>query len=160
MNKAYIHLGSNKGDRMKHLLSAKMYIDQYVGHALLSSKTYNTSAWGKAEQPDFLNSAILVDTILSPLNLLKRLQKIESIIGKEKESFWGPRNIDIDILLYNDEVLNCDILIIPHKFLHERNFVLIPLAEIAGHLVHPVMKKTILELKVLCHDTNAVEILD
>jgi 2-amino-4-hydroxy-6-hydroxymethyldihydropteridine diphosphokinase len=146
VNDLYLHLGSNEGDRISFLKKALSLISEHVGLISQQSMIYETSAWGMTDQPDFLNMAIEVKTKLSPDQVLNACQQIESNVGKKKEVKWGPREIDIDILLYNNIILDHKELKIPHPHLEKRNFVLIPLMEIAGLTIHPSLNKTIEEL--------------
>ena len=111
-----------------------------------NSKVYETPPWGYENQPAFLNMAVKCETNLEPESLLKRLKQLEVQLGREQSFRWGPRLIDIDILFYNDLILESESLTIPHPRLHERAFVLVPLADIAPDFIHPVLKKTIKEL--------------
>jgi 2-amino-4-hydroxy-6-hydroxymethyldihydropteridine diphosphokinase len=117
-----------------------------------ASSIYETAAWGKNDQPAFLNQVLEIETALSPPQLLKTILAIEENIGRVRQEKYGPRIIDIDILLFNDEVLHLPMLKIPHPQLQNRRFVLVPLAEIAPDLIHPVFKKTIAELLAICPD--------
>lgn len=117
-----------------------------LGTIQKTSSIIETNAWGKTKQPDFLNQVILLETKLSPQNLLKKCQEIENKLGRERKERWKERTIDLDILFYNDLVLNDVDLIIPHPYISERKFVLKPLNEIASDFIHPVFKKSILVL--------------
>ena len=128
------------------LLSAK------AGRIVHVSADYETRAWGLTDQPDFLNICLLVETDLPPLDLLGVIHDIEAISGRQRLVKWGARTLDIDILFYNDEVINSDQLTVPHPLLQERRFVLMPLAEIAPGFMHPVLKKDIRRLLAECHD--------
>ncbi|MGQ3684878.1 MAG: 2-amino-4-hydroxy-6-hydroxymethyldihydropteridine diphosphokinase [Candidatus Loosdrechtia sp.] len=142
-----IGLGSNMGDRAGNLLSACDRIRALKEVQFLKlSKFYETLPAGGPPQPRFLNAALSMRTSLLPFQLLEHVQHIEMSMGRIRTIRWGPRNIDIDILLYGDQVVEDDQLKIPHPFLHIRSFVLEPLAEIDPHIVHPVLKKTIFEL--------------
>lgn len=147
MNLAYLILGSNLGNRETYLSEAIKLISERAGKILNSSSIYNTAAWPpQSGQSDFLNQAIQIETELSADELLQTILDIELILGRKRAMKWDARTIDIDILFYNQEVIQAPNLTIPHAFLHERKFVLAPLAEIAKDLVHPVFKKTIGEL--------------
>ncbi|MEJ7779152.1 MAG: 2-amino-4-hydroxy-6-hydroxymethyldihydropteridine diphosphokinase [Daejeonella sp.] len=142
----YLLLGSNLGDSRKSIHGALSYIDGQIGAVNLRSSLYQTASWGKHDQPDFINQAVCVDTDLSPGELLKGILEIELELGRERISKWGSRTIDIDILFYDDQVLDEPDLIIPHPYLHQRRFSLMPLYEIAPNLIHPVFNKSVGEL--------------
>lgn len=138
---AYIGIGSNLGDRQENCLHA-IYLLEKKGIIIKKrSSMYETEPWGIKEQPNFINMAIEIETYLNPKELLKILKKVESEIGREESSKWGPRSIDLDILLFNDLIFIEDDLKIPHPLMHERSFVLRPLCEIAPDKIHPVLKK-------------------
>lgn len=150
---AYLLTGSNLGDRKSYLDQAKEAINQQAGKVIAASSFYQTAAWGIEDQPDFWNQALTIKTKLKPNELLKVLLQIEKDLGRERLEKWGSRTIDIDILMYKDQVIDEPDLSIPHKFLHERNFSLVPLMEIAGEIEHPIFKKTIEELYWASIDT-------
>ena len=146
MSIVYIGIGSNLGDRHRNCLRA-IELLRYNGMFVTNqSSMHETEPWGVTQQPAFLNMAVEVVTDLVPIKLLESLKKIEKDMGRQDTIRWGPRIIDLDILLYNDIILNTDSLTIPHPLMHEREFVLKPLSEIAGELIHPVLKKSIAEL--------------
>ncbi|PKL52279.1 MAG: 2-amino-4-hydroxy-6-hydroxymethyldihydropteridine diphosphokinase [Nitrospira bacterium HGW-Nitrospira-1] len=142
----YIGIGSNLGDRHKNCLMAIALLRQNGLLVTKQSSMYETEPWGVAEQPAFVNMAVEIDTELAPMMLLCLLKKIEKAMGRQEALRWGPRIADLDILLYNDITLNTDALTIPHPLIHEREFVLKPLSEIAKDFVHPVLKKRIGDL--------------
>lgn len=160
---AYLLLGTNMGDRLQHLkdarklLGAAGYNENITPGAQLillqESSIYETAAWGKIEQDDYLNQVIAISTDLPPLTLLKITSCIETRLGRIRKKIWEPRIIDIDILLYGNEIIREEKLIIPHPHLQNRRFVLTPLFEIAPHLLHPVLEKDILTLLEECPDT-------
>lgn len=143
----YIGLGSNMGDRAGNLFSAYNHIITTKGiRPLRLSRFYETAPVGGPPQPMFLNAAIGITTSLSPHQLLERFRHIENLMGRIRLERWGPRTIDIDILLYDDKIVDDDLLKIPHPLMQERLFVLEPLVAIAPNVVHPVFKKTVFQL--------------
>lgn len=157
---AFLLTGGNIGDRFSNLIHAKNLIEAEAGPILASSGYYETKAWGKEDQADFLNQALKVETNLSPLELLNTLQDIEAQLGRVRNQKWDARIIDIDILLYDDLIMETDELSIPHKHIHERNFTLIPMMEIDGEKEHPILKKTIETLYWESKDTLEVYLLE
>jgi 2-amino-4-hydroxy-6-hydroxymethyldihydropteridine diphosphokinase len=134
----YLGLGSNVADRAGMIARAAACLVSRGDIVLRRlSSLYLTRPWGRPEQDDFLNAVAEVETHLAPRELLARAKGIEESLGRRPGPRWGPREIDIDILLYGNEVLKEDDLVIPHPYLCERAFVLVPLAEIAPDLVHP-----------------------
>ncbi|MBS1687229.1 MAG: 2-amino-4-hydroxy-6-hydroxymethyldihydropteridine diphosphokinase [Bacteroidetes bacterium] len=160
MNTAYLLLGSNEGDRFSWLHQGKEQIELNCGVSNIASSIYQTAAWGLEEQPDFLNQVICIQTLLNPAELLLCIQQIENNLGRQRTVKWGQRTLDIDILLYNSDVINLPNLNIPHPFLEKRRFTLAPLCEIAPSLVHPVLNKTMLQLLEDCPDPLPVKKLD
>jgi 2-amino-4-hydroxy-6-hydroxymethyldihydropteridine diphosphokinase len=145
MPTVYLGLGANLGDRERNLDAALKRIAGFVNISKLSS-IYETEPWGVSEQPWFLNRVCEGTTSLSPVDLLRRVKKIETEMGRAEGIRFGPRPIDIDILIYDHLVALSPALTIPHPRLHERAFVLVPLAEIAPDLVHPRLHVTVREL--------------
>ncbi|HEY1871784.1 MAG TPA: 2-amino-4-hydroxy-6-hydroxymethyldihydropteridine diphosphokinase [Chitinophagaceae bacterium] len=157
MNNAYLLLGGNIGNREKNFEQAKNLIRQYCGEIVQSSSLYETAAWGKTNQPSFLNQALQLGTELNAPGLMEEILKIEEIMGRKRKEKYGPRIIDIDILLFNDEQYNDPFLKIPHPEMQNRRFALMPLAEIAGNIKHPVLKKSIFQLLEECKDELPVK---
>lgn len=151
----YLALGTNLGDRLANLKQAISSLTPQL-EVKAKSQVYETPPWGFEDQPKFLNQAVKATTYLDPEPLLKHLKRLEVALGR-KESFPnGPRLIDIDVLFYDDLILNKPSLAIPHPRLHERGFVLLPLMEIAPDLVHPVHKKSVREMAASC-DVTGIE---
>lgn len=144
------------GNREKNLARAKKLIEEQAGKITRASALYETAAWGKTDQPSFYNQALELETALAPKDLLELLLAIEKKLGRQRDEKFGPRTIDIDILLYGDHICNDPQLRIPHPELQNRRFALTPLAEIGPGLVHPVFKKSITELLAICTDTLEV----
>jgi 2-amino-4-hydroxy-6-hydroxymethyldihydropteridine diphosphokinase len=157
MNTAYLLIGGNLGDRAAYLAEAVTQISARCGRVTNTSSLYETAAWGNTNQPAFYNQAICVETILEPETLLERLLTIEIEMGRVREEKYGPRTIDLDILMIDDKVLDTPTLTIPHPQLQNRRFALLPLVEIAPELHHPVLEKTIHELLLNCPDTLDVQ---
>lgn len=144
---ACIGLGSNLGDKKTYLDNAVKALDETKGcHVKKVSSYYVTEPYGGVEQDDFLNACMILETLFTPEELLKRLHEIEQAAHRERLVHWGPRTLDLDILLYDDAVIETDDLIIPHSEMHLRSFVLQPLCEIAPNKRHPVLKKTVSQL--------------
>lgn len=160
MAEVYLHLGGNVGDVRNTLASAKVELRRANCSILQESSFYETEAWGKTDQDNFLNQAILIATERNPESLLNLIHDIENMHGRERNERWGPRTLDIDILLYDKTILRKQNLTIPHPRLHERNFVLIPLMEIAGEMEHPIFQKTIEELYLESDDLKEVYLIE
>ncbi|MCD8198628.1 MAG: 2-amino-4-hydroxy-6-hydroxymethyldihydropteridine diphosphokinase [Phascolarctobacterium sp.] len=147
MSAVYIALGSNLGDREENLKTALKKLEEKGLEIIKVSSFFETEPYGVKNQPMFLNAACGVKTNLPPEGLLKLLLSIEQEMGRKRCRRWGERNIDLDLLFYDDIVLNTQDLILPHPDLQNRDFVLAPLMEIAPDFLHPVLKKTIKEIK-------------
>jgi len=156
VNNVYLLLGTNLGDRAALLDCAIHSLSLTAGKIIRVSSRYETAAWGEPGQPDYLNQVVQLATSLSPLQLLEKIHDIEKQLGRERIKKWEPRLIDIDILLYADCIIDKPNLQIPHPHLPNRKFALIPLQEIAPHLIHPQHKKTITELLECTPDSLAV----
>ena len=157
MNTVYLLLGSNMGDSEQMLSVATNMIEKNIGKLTTSSAIYRTAAWGKEDQPDFLNQIIIVSSLLSSSTLLKEIFVIEKEMGRVRTTKNAARVIDIDMLFFNDEIIQTENLTVPHKQIQNRKFVLVPLAEIAPDFIHPVLKKSSLELLSICSDKLNVQ---
>ena len=143
----YLALGTNLGDRPTNLRSAVVALSPAIVDSQ-TSPVYETQPWGIIDQPAFLNMVLKGETSLKPLELLDCLKHLEIALGRVPSRQWGPRKIDMDILFYDEIILASSELTIPHPHLHERAFVLVPLADLAPGLRHPILQKTVAELMV------------
>lgn len=142
MKGKYLLLGTNQGDRIHNLILAAEGIEKRVGGIIRRSSVYETDAWGYHDQPSFYNQVVAVETQLSPEMLLEEVKEIETEMGRKKREKWRERLIDIDILYFENDIINTSTLVIPHPELHRRKFTLIPLCEIAADEIHPLLGKT------------------
>jgi 2-amino-4-hydroxy-6-hydroxymethyldihydropteridine diphosphokinase len=140
---SYIGIGSNLGNRQENCSRAVEILEKRGIKVQKKSSLYETEPWGVKDQPRFINMVVQIETTLKPNDLLRLLKDIEKEIGRQDSFHWGPRMIDLDILLFNALVLNEENLQIPHPYLHEREFVLKPLNEIAPDVIHPVFHMSI-----------------
>ncbi|OJW83688.1 MAG: 2-amino-4-hydroxy-6-hydroxymethyldihydropteridine diphosphokinase [Bacteroidetes bacterium 46-16] len=152
MHTIYLLLGSNESGRMAWLRNAIELLQQHCGEVTDRSAIYETAAWGLEDQPDFLNMALCLNTKLSPEELLQCTQSIEQQLGRQRTIKWGQRTLDIDILFYDKDIIDIPGLKVPHPYIQDRRFALVPLADIAPGFVHPQLHKTIAELLEICPD--------
>ncbi len=158
MHIAFIGLGSNIGDKLANLKKAIEGLGKIQGTKVLTvSSLYKTEPVGGVEQDWFVNAVAEVETSLTPRELLNKLLYIEKDLGRVRDIKWGPRVIDLDIILYDDLVMDEEGLSIPHPYLHKRGFVLVPLAEIAPKVIHPRLRKSVSELMHGIHDNKHIE---
>lgn len=160
MNRAYLLIGGNMGDRMANLKRACEEIERRCGKIVAKSSIYETAAWGLEEQPDFFNQAIILETSILPERLMRTLLDIETFLGRVRNEKMGPRIIDIDILFIEDQLFNTNILKSPHPLMAQRRFALEPLAEIAPDARDPFSHKKISTLLAECTDTLEVRKLE
>ena len=159
LHKAYLLLGSNRGNRPEMLKQAAGLIEKQVGKRTASSSVYETAPWGFFDKTFFLNQVLCVETLLSPYDLLDALLRIETVIGRIRHGKnYISRIIDIDILFFGNHIINQEHLTIPHPRLHERKFTLLPLAEIAAGFIHPVFRLTVGDLVLRCTDSSEVNL--
>ncbi|MDR2382546.1 MAG: 2-amino-4-hydroxy-6-hydroxymethyldihydropteridine diphosphokinase, partial [Prevotellaceae bacterium] len=159
--KVYLLTGSNLGDRKSFLKNAKQSLCNSVGVLLNESSVYESEPWGFASENAFLNQVLLFETVLSPNEILQIIGVIETENGRMRTEYgYSSRNLDIDILFYDNLILNSTDLTIPHPMLHKRRFTLLPLAEIAHDFIHPVFKINISDLLEKCEDSGKVALYE
>ena len=152
MNKTYLLLGSNMGNNKALLSSAAVQIVKKIGSITRKSSLYSTAAWGNTRQPDFLNQVIIVETELTAMQTMQNILNIEKKMGRVRTVKNAPRIIDIDILFFNKEIIVNKDLAVPHPQIQNRRFALVPLNQLSPNLSHPVLKKSIHQLLIHCHD--------
>ena len=157
MNTIYLLLGSNMGNSEQMLSDATNMIEKNIGKLTKSSAIYRTAAWGKEDQRDFLNQIIIVSSSLSSSTVLKKMFVIEKEMGRVRTIRNAARVIDIDMLFFNDDIIQTETLTVPHPQIQNRRFVLVPLAEISPDFQHPLLKKSSLELLSICSDKLNVQ---
>lgn len=158
MNKVFLGLGTNLGNREENLEKALARIKETIGPVTESSSLYETEPWGFESDEQFINMVVRIDTGLNPGDLLQEILKVEFFLGRKRsEKQYASRVIDIDILLYGEKIVNEQQLKIPHPRVHERRFVLEPMCEIAGEEIHPVFGKTFARLLEECKDESKIE---
>lgn len=155
---AYLLLGSNLGDRAALLAAARRELAATAGEIVAESRLYETAAWGREDQPAFLNQALAIQTLLRPEALLAACQAAEQRAGRQRLEHWGSRTLDVDILLFGDKIIGTPTLTVPHPRLPERRFALVPLAEIAAARLHPQLYETIETLLLHCPDALPVQL--
>jgi len=157
MQHIFLGLGSNLGDRKKHIKQAINEIGIQIGKVTQESHLYKTAAWGKTDQSYFLNQVIKVETKKAPIAVLDGILSVEQKLGRVREEKWGERIIDIDLLFYGSNIVEVPRLLVPHPFIAERRFVLVPMHELAPDLIHPLLQRSIADLLEGCPDTLPVE---
>ena len=152
----YLQLGTNIGDRKLNLINCKKLIKKKIGKIVQESIIYESECWGVDNQNNYLNIVINIFSEIGPFILLEKINEIEKLMGRVRNIKWEPRIIDIDILFYKNEIIQSKKLIVPHKFLEKRLFVLKPMFDLNPSLRHPKSKKTIKELLIECEDKSKV----
>ena len=157
MNIVFLQLGSNLGERESLLQDAIIAIEGRIGQVVEKSKVYESTPWRVEGQKNYLNQIVKVKTELLADDILSTVLDIEKELGRIRLEKWGERLIDIDIIFYNDSIIETAQLCVPHKHMHERMFVLTPMHNIAPEMVHPIYNKTVAELLQICKDTELVK---
>jgi 2-amino-4-hydroxy-6-hydroxymethyldihydropteridine diphosphokinase len=158
MKEVFLGIGTNLGDRENNLKEAVARIEEHIGRVLKCSSLYETEPWGFDSGNQFLNIVLKVETKLEPSGVLGRILMIETLLGRVRgEKQYSSRVIDIDILFYEDQIIEEKSLTIPHPLMHKRRFVLVPLCEIEPEWVHPILKKTIVIMLKTCGDRSQVK---
>lgn len=157
MNKAYLSLGSNRGNRKNNLERAIELLSEWAGDVVTVSSVYETPPWQMNDRTNFFNQVLLLETTLDPAQLIDTIILVETMMGRKRTGKkYEPRIIDIDILFYNDAEINTEELTIPHPLIPQRRFVLEPLTEIAPGFMHPALKKTMAQLLDECEDKSEI----
>lgn len=157
MNEVFLLLGSNLGDRFCFLRDAIVSIEKNIAPIVKASSIYETEAWGKTDEPNYLNQVVMIKTDLPAATILQKILEVERSLGRERKERWGSRTIDIDILFYGDQIITEENLTVPHPRLHLRRFTLEPLVEIDPDIFHPVLKQKVVELKNKLDDNLIVK---
>jgi len=157
LDTVFLLLGGNLGNRKVNLEKASRQLERLIGTITKRSACYETKAWGKTDQPDFLNQVILVETEMPVEQILDSILNIEQKLGRTRSEKWGARLIDIDLLYAGDKIINSEKLTLPHPGIPERRFVLEPLVEIAPDYIHPGLNKSHRQLLDECSDKLAVK---
>jgi 2-amino-4-hydroxy-6-hydroxymethyldihydropteridine diphosphokinase len=157
-NTVYLCIGGNLGEREANLEETREFLEFNFGDVVETSSVYESEGWEMENVPAFLNQVVKIETELTPLELLQEIAELEEFYGRERKSgIYLSREMDVDVLLYNDEIIVTENLIVPHPKMALRRFVLEPLNEIAPDLVHPMLKKTIAELLKDCEDKSVLK---
>jgi 2-amino-4-hydroxy-6-hydroxymethyldihydropteridine diphosphokinase len=154
----YLCIGGNLGEREANLEETRMFLEYNFGDIMASSSVYESEAWGMENAPAFLNQVVIIESELSNDDLLMEIEELEEFYGRERSNTgYLSREMDIDVLYIGDEIIDTEKLKVPHPKMHERKFVLVPLAELAPQFVHPGLKKNSEELMSICADLSVVK---
>jgi len=156
----FLGLGSNIGDRRDILVRTRHALEQELGPVLAASKIYETAAWGKIDQSDFLNQVIILGCKMTQYQVLRAILRTEAKLGRVRQDKWGARSIDVDLLFYGELVYESSDLTIPHPFISQRRFILAPLAEIAPDFIHPTLNISMRSLLQKCEDQSAIKVFE
>jgi 2-amino-4-hydroxy-6-hydroxymethyldihydropteridine diphosphokinase len=159
MNGIYIIIGGNLGDRLALIEDCKHKIEKEIGIISRSSSIYESASWGETDNPNYLNQVLYIESNFSAKEVLEKALEIEKELGRTRDKKWESRLIDIDILFFNEEIIDEKNLKIPHPHLQNRKFVLVPLNEIASEFIHPVFKKSVSYLLSICQDKLKVTVI-
>ncbi len=159
MNGIYLIIGGNMGNTMEYFSTCYALLEKHLGVIVTQSKIYETKPWGTIEQNNFLNQVLYISTDKNINSCMHTILQIEKDMGRTRSIKWDARIIDIDILYFNNDIVHTAFITVPHKHLHERKFVLVPLCDIAPNFLHPILKKTTQELLQQCTDTLDVHLL-
>lgn len=154
---AYISLGGNIGNTLEIFQNALLAIEKKLGKIIQKSSIYQTAAWGKEDQNDFLNQVILIETSFDAKKLLDSLLTIELLFERKRIERWGPRTLDLDLLSFDNQIENSESLVLPHPRIQERKFILVPLNELNPNWIHPILQKSASELVNACTDQLKVK---
>jgi 2-amino-4-hydroxy-6-hydroxymethyldihydropteridine diphosphokinase len=158
MNKAYFSLGTNRGNRAANLERAIDLLSEWVGDTIIKSSVYETPPWRMVDKTNFFNQVILLEIEMPPLQLIDTIIIVETMMGRKRiGNKYESRIMDIDILFFNEEIINTEELVVPHPLIRERKFVLEPMVEIAPDFIHPIFKKSILQLLMECDDKSDIK---
>lgn len=158
-HRTYVSMGSNLGDRLAYLEAALAKLDQHVAcHVTQVSPIYQTPAWGKVDQADFLNLVCQVETDLTAQDFLTVCQEIEQDLGRVRKEHWGERTIDLDIIFWDQEIIDEERLQVPHPYVQERAFVLVPMADLDATYVHPTLGQTVSDLLEKLEDSEEIRL--